>query len=150
MRLRLYESAITSRSVFLRKICGPATFEFCNKIGTEETCQPTSTMSAIGEISGPVVLTMSSSAPDPEPTLRSICGAQAKDCPNCSPHANLKSAFLGRWTSCELSEASCGAIRRIGRFNTHSFNTRPFHVPLRQGHPTTLKFVPLIQHDTRP
>src|SRR5258705_8260761 len=33
MRLRLYESAITSRSVFLRKICGPATFEFCNKIG---------------------------------------------------------------------------------------------------------------------
>jgi hypothetical protein len=33
MRLRLHESAITSRSVFLRKICGPATFEFCNKIG---------------------------------------------------------------------------------------------------------------------
>ena len=33
---RLYESAITSRSVFLRKICGPATFEFCNKIGQKQ------------------------------------------------------------------------------------------------------------------
>src|SRR5215510_16116160 len=31
MRLRLYESAITSRSVFLRKICGPATFDFATK-----------------------------------------------------------------------------------------------------------------------
>jgi hypothetical protein len=35
--MRLYESAITSRSVFLRKICGPATFEFCNKIGQQRT-----------------------------------------------------------------------------------------------------------------
>src|SRR5215510_15803312 len=37
MRLKLYQSAITSRSVFLRKICGPATFEFCNKIGPSAT-----------------------------------------------------------------------------------------------------------------
>src|SRR5262245_44916358 len=38
MRLRIYESATTSRSVFLRKICGPATFEFCNKICQLQTC----------------------------------------------------------------------------------------------------------------
>src|SRR5262245_60622926 len=32
-RLRLYESAIASRFRFSRKICSPATLEFCNKIG---------------------------------------------------------------------------------------------------------------------
>ena len=32
-RLRLYETAITSRFVFSRKNRGPATFDFCNTIG---------------------------------------------------------------------------------------------------------------------
>jgi hypothetical protein len=35
MRLRLYESAIASRFVFSRKIGDPATFDFCNTIGTK-------------------------------------------------------------------------------------------------------------------
>src|SRR5258705_11447096 len=49
MRLRLYESAITSRSVFLQKICGPATFEFCNKIGQQQTSERTSISAAVGQ-----------------------------------------------------------------------------------------------------
>src|SRR5262249_19218867 len=36
-RLRLYESAIASCFVFSRKIRDPATFDFCNTIGTEPT-----------------------------------------------------------------------------------------------------------------
>jgi tetratricopeptide (TPR) repeat protein len=46
VRLRLYESAIASRFVFSRKIRRPATFDFCNTIGTFRTCQRTRPMSA--------------------------------------------------------------------------------------------------------
>ena len=54
MRLRLYESAITSRSVFLRKICGPATFEFCNKIGHNRTWRSFSLRQRLREVAGTV------------------------------------------------------------------------------------------------
>src|SRR5271170_2183020 len=36
-RLRLYESAIASRFVFSRKIPRPATFDFCNTIGQQQS-----------------------------------------------------------------------------------------------------------------
>jgi hypothetical protein len=35
MRLRIFESVIASRFVFWRKLGGPATFDFCNTIGTK-------------------------------------------------------------------------------------------------------------------
>jgi hypothetical protein len=35
--LRLHESAIAFRFVFSRKIRCPATFDFCNTIGTKQT-----------------------------------------------------------------------------------------------------------------
>jgi len=39
-RRRACESAISSRLVFLRKIPGPATFDFCNNIGTKGRSLP--------------------------------------------------------------------------------------------------------------
>ena len=65
MRLRLYESAITSRSVFLRKICGPATFEFCNKIGPQRRKTLSARTSALKGTSGLVLLKLRSSHSDP-------------------------------------------------------------------------------------
>src|SRR5262245_33677058 len=70
MRLRLYESAITSRSVFLRKICSPATFEFCNKIGPERRKAVSTPMSAIGVSTGLVLLTRSLVESDPSPSCQ--------------------------------------------------------------------------------
>src|SRR5262245_14799964 len=91
MRLRLYESAITSRSVFLRKICGPATFEFCNKIGPQRRETMSALMSAFEGSSG---------LPERTCTDLSIHGRRARSEPSHSevhklrPHTSSQRARL--------------------------------------------------------
>ena len=57
MRLRLCESAIASRSVFSPKIRDPATFDFCNTIGQQQTfdCKESSTTISASLLKGQAI-----------------------------------------------------------------------------------------------